>query len=162
MVTFPEEIHPKHGKRLRFEYAPRAFQYLDYFKITMSYPTCKFIPLNITFNTGKELSEFLYNKGIVYDEITVSESLSHLSKMVTVVDSRKIYDIEEGVTKYLLNYRYYSVNEVAELLSLSRPSIYKLINGKSIQAIRIQGQLRINHLDLIKFINAENPKNAVN
>jgi excisionase family DNA binding protein len=154
MVTFPDEIHPKNGLRLKFEYAPRAFQYLDFFKITVSHPAYKFIPLDLTFNTDKELYQFLYERGIVYDEITVSKSFSHLSEKITVVDSRRIYDVEESVTKYLLNYRYYSVNEVAELLSLSRPSIYKLINGKSLQAIRIQGQLRINHLDLIKFINA--------
>ncbi|MDX9725253.1 MAG: helix-turn-helix domain-containing protein [Bacteroidales bacterium] len=97
--------------------------------------------------------QFLYNKGIVFDEITVSESFSHLSKMVTVVDSRKIYDVEESVNKYLLNFKYYSINEVAEMLSFSRPTVYKLVNESTLKAVRINGQLRINHRELMGYIN---------
>ncbi|MGA2406265.1 MAG: helix-turn-helix domain-containing protein [Bacteroidales bacterium] len=155
MVKFPDEIHPKHGLRLRFKYKLRAFQYLDYFKITISYPIYKFIPLDLTFGSVKELNQFLYNRGIVYDEIEVSEFTSGLSGEITIVDTRKIYEVEESVLKYLLNYKYYSINEVAEMLSFSRPSIYKLVNNQTLKAIRIHGQLRINHLDLIAFINKD-------
>ena len=156
MVTFPDEIHPKHGLRLRFEYKIRAFQYLDHFKITISYPIYKFIPLDLTFSTGGELNQFLYNRGIVSDEIDVSKYDSKLSNENTIVDTKKIYNVEESILKYLLNYKYYSINEVAEMLSFSRPTIYKLVNDQLLKAIRIYGQLRINHLDLMSFINKEN------
>jgi excisionase family DNA binding protein len=56
---------------------------------------------------------------------------------------------------YLLNYKYYSINEVAEMLLFSRPAIYKLVNGNTLKAVRINGQLRINHLNLMTYINPE-------
>lgn len=153
MVTFPDEIHPKHGVRLRFDYDIRAYQYLDYFGITKKY---KFIPLDLTFDSHNDLKKFLNEKGIVYQEIQVAAVFSKLSKIITVVDTRKIYDVEESVSKYLLNYKYYSINEVAEMLSFSRPTIYKLVNDQTLKAVRINGQHRINHLDIISFINKEN------
>lgn len=157
MVTFSDEIHPKLGLRLRFEYSPRAFQYLDFFKITVSCPSFKFIPLDLTFETNNELIQFLYRKRIVYDEYNLSANYSDITKIVTVVDTKEIYEVEEGIQKYLLKYKYYSINEVAEMLSFSRPTIYKFVDDQKIKAIRINGQLRINHLDLIEFINIENP-----
>jgi excisionase family DNA binding protein len=153
MVTFPDEIHPKHGVRLRFDYDIRAYQYLDYFGITKKY---KFIPLDLTFDSYNDLKKFLNEKGIVYQEIQVEAVFSKLSKIITIVDTRKIYDVEESVSKYLLNYKYYSINEVAEMLSFSRPTIYKLVNDQTLKAVRINGQYRINHLDIISFINKEN------
>jgi excisionase family DNA binding protein len=155
MVTFPDEIHPKFGLRLHFDYKIRAFQYLDHFKITISYPIYKFVPLDLTFATAGELNQFLYNRGIVSDEIEVSKFNSKLSGEVTIVDTRKIYEVEESVIKYLLNYKYYSINEVAEMLSVSRPTVYKLVNKQTLKAVRILGQLRIKHLDLIAFVNKE-------
>lgn len=156
-VKFPDEIHPKHKLRLRFDYKIRAFQYLDYYGITISHPTYEFLPLNLTFETNKELTQFLYHRGIVYDEIDVSSTYSKLSNELTVIDTSKIYDVEESITKYLLNYKYYSINEVAEMLSFSRPTVYKLVNNHEVKAIRINGQLRVNHLDLMKFINDDKP-----
>jgi excisionase family DNA binding protein len=155
MVTFPDEIHPKLGLRLRFAYKLRAFQYLDYFKITISYPTYEFVPLGLTFGDSKELSQFLFNRGILHHEVDIDEWHSKLSNEVLVVDTKKIWDAEESISKYLLTYKYYSINEVAEMLSFSRPTVYKLVNDQSLKAIRIYGQLRINHMDLMAFIKAE-------
>lgn len=61
----------------------------------------------------------------------------------------------ESITKYLLNYKFYTINEIAEMLSFSRPTVYKLVNDQTLKAVRIHGQLRINHLDLIAFINKD-------
>jgi len=155
MVRFPDKIHPKHGLRLRFDYQLRAYQYLDYFNITTWYPTFKFFPLDLTFADGSELAQFLSNRGIVRNEVDVSAAFSQLSNEVVVVDTKKIWDAEESIIKYLLNYRYYSVNEVAEMLSFSRPTVYKLVNDQAVKAIRIFGQLRINHMELMAFINKE-------
>jgi excisionase family DNA binding protein len=156
MVTFPDIIHPKHGLSLRFKYKLRAFQYLDYFNITISYPIYKFVPLELIFESYKELEQFLYNRGIVYDEIEVSDTFwKTWNEPNTVVETRKIYDVEESITKYLLNYKFYAINEVAEMLSFSRPTVYKLVNDQTLKAVRIHGQLRINHLDLIAFINKD-------
>lgn len=152
MVTFDDKLHPKHGLRLRFKYQPRAFQYLDYFNITTRYPDYKFVPLDLTFNNGSELYEFLYRREIVYDEFEIRYTDTQVDGEYTIVDTRKIYNVDESILKYLLNYKYYSINEVAEMLSLSRPTIYKLVNDSSLKAIRIHGQLRINHLDLMAFI----------
>jgi excisionase family DNA binding protein len=156
MVTFPDEIHPKLGLRLRFAYKLRALQYLDYFKITISYPTYEFVPLGLTFGESDELSKFLFDRGILYHEVDVDEWHSKLSNEVLVVDTKKIWDAEESIAKYILNYKYYSINEVAEMLSFSRPTVYKLVNDQSLKAIRIYGQLRINHLVLMAFINQKN------
>jgi excisionase family DNA binding protein len=153
MVTFPEEIHPKHGLRLRFEYAPRAFQYLDFFKIITFHPEYKFTPLNITFPDSKELYQFLYNRGIVFDEIYVEGTFSQLSEKITIVDTTKIYDVEDSITKYLLKYKFYSINEVAEMLSFSRPTVYTLVNENNLKAVRINGKIRINHMELMGYIN---------
>jgi len=56
----------------------------------------------------------------------------------------------------LLNFKYYSINEVAEMLSMSRPTIYKFVNDQTLKSTRINGQIRVNHLDLMNFINSEN------
>lgn len=154
-VTFPESVHPKHGIEMRFLYSMRAIQYLDYFKITTTYPDYKFVPLDLTFDCSAELHEFLYRRGIFRDEVEVSLTNSEFSDVSTIVNTRKIYDVEESINTYLLNYKYYSINEVAEMLSFSRPTVYKLVNSETLKAIRIHGQLRIKHLDLMKFINAE-------
>ncbi len=156
MVTFDEKLHPKHGMRIRFKYPPRAFQYLDFFKITITYPIYKFVPLDLTFESALELREFLYKKGIVYDETEIRYTDTEVIGESAVVDTRKIYDVEESVVKYLLNYKYYSINEVAEMLSFSRPTIYKIINEGKIKTIRINGQMRIKHIDLNEYIKNEN------
>jgi len=130
----------------------RAIQYLDYFNITVSYPDHKFVPLDLSFESTKDLHEFLYNRGIFRDEVEVSATHSHLSEVSTIVNTRKIYDVEESITKYLLNYKFYSINEVAEMLSFSRPTVYKLVNDHKLKAIRINGQLRIKHADFISYV----------
>lgn len=155
MVTFPEEIHPKHGLRLRFNYKIRAFQFLDHFKIILMHPLYKFVPLDLTFVSYEALVQFLYSKGIVSDEIAVSEFTGQLSEVSTIVDTRKIYEVEESLSKYMLNYKYYSINEVAEMLSFSRTTVYKLVNDNTIKSVRVHGQVRVNHLDLMAFINKE-------
>lgn len=91
----------------------------------------------------------------VYVEVSVHNKGE---KRMTVVDTNKIYEVEENISKYLLNYKYYSINEVAEILSFSRPTVYNLVNNQTIKAIRINGKLRINHLDLIAFINKESQR----
>jgi len=154
-VTFPDEIHPKNKLRLRFDYWARPMQYLEYFNIVTTYPECKFLPLNLSFEIHQELEEFLTHRGILFKEIDVSHFHSQLSDEVYIVDTAKIYEVEESVSKYLLNYKYYSVNEVAEMLSFSRPTVYKWVNDQSLKAIRINGQLRIKHFDLIAFVNSD-------
>lgn len=156
MITFPDKVHPKHGFTMRFKYSLRAMQYLKYFEIILDYPDYKFIPLDLNFTNSQELHQFLVNRGIVRYEIEVNISNNEFSDLVSIVDTTKIYNVEESILKYLLNYKYYSINEVAEMLSFSRPSIYKWVNDQTLKAIRINGQLRINHLDLMSFINKEN------
>lgn len=158
MVTFPDEIHPKFGMRLRFDYEPRAYQFLQYFNIINSL-TRKFIPLDLTFDSYADLKKFLNEKGIVYQEIPISDSFTKYSKIpktIIIVDARKIYDVEESTTKYLLNFKYYSINEVADMLSMSRPTIYKFVNDQTLKSLRINGQIRVNHLDLMNFITSQN------
>ena len=156
MVTFPDEVHPKYGLKVRFDYSPRAEQYLEWFDITTGYPIYKFLPLNLTFDSHDEFYQFLLNRGIIYHEVEINTYSSKKERnAITVVDTSKIHDVEESITKYLLNYKYYSINEIAEMLSFSRPTIYKLVNTQALKSIRIHGQLRINHLDLIAFINKE-------
>lgn len=154
-VTFPDRVHPKHGIEMRFLYSMRAIQYLDYFKITTNHPHYKFAPLDLTFGSYEELHEFLYRRGIFRDEMEVSVTNSEFSDVSTIVNTRKIYEVEESVTTYLLNYKYYSINEVAEMLSFSRPTVYKLINEGTVKAVRINGQMRIKHSDLSKYIEGE-------
>ncbi len=156
MPIFPEELHPKHHVSVRFDYDIRAEQYLEYFKIIISYPTYEFVPLHLKFETSQELRQYLINRGIIYyqrDHFDMHKSVHQ--RVMTIVDTQRIYDIEDNIAKYLLNYKYYSINEVAEMLSFSRPTIYKLVNEKSLKSVRINGQLRINHLDLMTFINEE-------
>lgn len=162
MVTFDEKLHPKHGLRLRFKYEPRAFQYLAFFKITATtdYKTYKFVPLDITFESWDELCKFLSARGIVYDEYDIRYTDTVIEAKAIVIDTTKIYDVEENVSKYLLNLKYYSINEVAKMLSFSRPTVYKLVNQNALKAVRIYGQLRINHLDLMEYINKENSLHA--
>ena len=155
MVTFPDQINPKHGLIIRFKDGSSASKYLEFFKITTLYPLIKFIPQDITFESDEELRQFLYNRGIVQDEIEVSGIFPKLSNVSTVVNTRLIYEVEESSFKNFLNYKYYSVNEVAKLLSFSRPTVYKLVNDQTLKSIRIYGQLRINHVDLFAFINEE-------
>jgi excisionase family DNA binding protein len=157
MVTFPEEINPQKGLLLRFDYDPRAYQYLEFFKVINTL-THKFLPIDLAFGSYNDLMKFLSDKGIVYQEIQVDSIYSRLSKIITVVDTRKIFNVAEDTTKYLLNYRYYSINEVADMLSMSRVTIYKLVNDQSLKAVRINGQFRINHLDLMNFIHYENKR----
>ncbi|MBN1618545.1 helix-turn-helix domain-containing protein [Candidatus Dojkabacteria bacterium] len=155
-VTFPDRVHPKHGIEMRFLYSMRAIQFLEYFNIVTSHPDYKFIPLDLSFGSSEELHQFLYSKGIFRDEVEVSVTNSEFAEVATIVSTRKIYDVEESITKYLLSYKYYSINEVAEMLSFSRPTIYKLINEGRIKVIRINGQMRIKHSNLTEFINSEN------
>ena len=158
MVTFEEKLHPKYGLRVRFPYKTRAFQYLEYFNIITLLHPIKFVPLDLTFADSDELNTFLYNRGIIYDEIEISYSDTSIKTEVTIVDTKQIYGVEESLGKYLLNYKYYSVNEVAEMLSFSRPTIYKLIDDQILKAARINGQVRINHLELMQYIKNKNQK----
>jgi len=96
----------------------------------------------LTFGDSLELSQFLFKRGILHNEVDVDEWHSKLSNEVIVVDTKKIYDVEESALKYLLNYKYYSINDVAEMLSFSRPTVYKLVNDQTLKAIRIHGQPR--------------------
>ena len=158
-VIFPEVIKPRFGLKVRFDFSSRGTQYLNFFKIIVSNykdNTHTFTPLNLTFNSYMDLYEFLVTKGIIYDEVEINTYTSGIDRTITVVDGSRIFGIEESISKYLLNYKYYSINEVSEMLSLSRPTIYKLVNDSSLKAIRIHGQLRINHLDLMLFINIKN------
>ncbi len=155
-VKFPDEIHPKKGLKIRFAIDFRPLQYLEYFHIIETYPNYKFSPLDLTFESINDLTEFLSMRGIVYDEIQHTDGYWKEWKKITIVDTLKIYDVDESVTKYLLNYKYYSINEVAEMLSFSRPTVYKTINDGKVKAIRINGQMRIKHSDLTEYINTEN------
>ena len=157
MVTFPDEVHPKYGLKVRFAYAPRAQQYLDWFNITTGYPSYTYLPLNLTFDSSDELYQFLLKKGIIYHEVEINVFTSRKEeKTFTVVDTLKIHDLEESISKYLLNYKYYSINEIAEMLSFSRPTIYKIIKEGKLKTIRINRQMRIKHGDLTEYINNEN------
>lgn len=156
-VTFPDELHPKYGLKLRFDYSPRATQYLEFFNITASRPSFRFVPLNLTFQSSAELMQFMVNKGIIYEEVDVVYKFSlKVGERITVVDTSKILDIEKRISNYLLNYKYYSINEIAEMLSFSRPTIYKIINEGKLKTIRINGQMRIKQQDLSDYINNEN------
>jgi excisionase family DNA binding protein len=156
MVTFPDQIHPKNGLVIRFKDGSSSSKYLEFFKITTLYPLIKFIPQDITFDSGEELQKFLYKTGIVQDEIEVSGIFPKLSNVATIVNTKLIYEPDESNLNSFLKYKYYSVNEVAEMLSLSRPTVYKLVNDQTLKSIRIYDQLRINHVDLMAFINKEN------
>lgn len=153
-----KKINPKNKLILRFDSKRSAFEYLIRVNVTTSYPIIKFVPLNLTFQNKNDLLEFLFTHGIVREEIDVSNWYRKLSNEVTIIDTAKIYEVEESVSKYLLNYKYYSINEVADMLSFSRPTIYKFINDGNLNSIRINGQMRIKHSDLTKFINKENQK----
>lgn len=160
-VIFPKEIKPRFGLKVKFDFSSRGTQYLDFFKITVSNykdNTHTFTPLNLSFSSYMDLYDFLTSKGIIYDEVEINTITSNIEKTITVVDCSRIFDIEDSVSKYLLNYKYYSINEVAEMLSFSRPTVYKLVKGNALKAVRICGQLRINHLDLMEFTNQENQK----
>ncbi len=156
MVKFPDNIHPKFKQRIRFLYSFRATQYLQFFNIIETYPESKFLPLNLKFETNADLQEFLYNKGILQDEYEVAATFVQVSEPITVVDASKIYDVEESINKYLENYKYYTINEVSEMLSFSRPTIYKIIKEGKIKTVRIYGQMRIKHSDLKNYINEKN------
>ena len=155
-----EKINPKNKLTLRFNSQRTAFQYLIEFNI-ISYNPFKFIFLDLSFRNKIELYDFLYARGIARNEIDVTNMYQKLSNEFTIIDTTKIYEVDENISKYLLNYKYYSINEVAEMLSFSRPTIYKFINDGSLHSIRINGQMRIKHSDLTKFINKENRQSRV-
>lgn len=161
MASFPEEINPIHGYILRFGYEPTALEYLQYFKV-IDIVKRKFIPLDLTFNTFNELKQFLYDKAILGIEVKNTSYRNSdtarykIENTVIVVDTKKIHDVEESISKYLLNFKYYTVNQVADMLSMSRPTVYRVVNDKTLKSVRINGQIRINHLDLANFINREN------
>ena len=113
----------------------------------------KFFPLDISFETREELRDFLSYRGIVRQELEWNSLKEKSSEIITIIDSMKIYEVKESVSKFLLLYKFYSINEVAEMLSFSRPSIYKLIKNNQLDAIRLNGQLRISHSNLMGFIN---------
>ena len=157
-LKFPDEINPKNiapskNLKLRFEYAPRAFQYLDYFGV-ISVLDYTYAPLNLKLDDSDSLYRFLYDVGIVYDEINVESTFSYLSDKVTVVDTRKIQLQDEDLTTKILQYKFYSVNEIADMLSFSRPTVYKIINDGEIKATRINKQLRIKHADYVDYVTA--------
>jgi excisionase family DNA binding protein len=158
-IKFPDEINPKNidesrSLKLRFEYSYRAIQYLDYFGI-ISIIEHTYIPLNMKFDDNKTLYGFLYDVGIVYDEITVSEAFSYLSDTVSIVDTGKIQMKDEDLSSAVLQHKFYSVNEIAEMLSFSRPTVYKLINEGKVKATRLNNQLRIKHSDYINYITTD-------
>lgn len=157
-IHFPDEINPKHiaeprNLKLRFEYSYRARQYLDYFGI-ISYREHTYTPLRLDFEDSNSLNQFLYETGILYDEITVSASFSHLSETITVVDLAKIYPTDVNMSIAMLQHKFYSVNEIAELLSFSRPTVYKIIREGKLKASRINKQLRVKHADYIDYVTA--------
>lgn len=160
-VIFADELNPKNlvearNFRLKFDYSIRAYQYLDHFNITSPIEH-KYLPLGLEFEDYDALKQFLYDKGIVYDEITVERSgyQEQITKKVTVINLSKIFGQEVELPLLILQHKYYSVNEIAEMLSFSRPTIYKIINEGKLKATRINKQLRIKHSDYIDYVAAE-------
>jgi excisionase family DNA binding protein len=152
-VTFTDEIHPKKKMRIKFQYDFRATQYLEYFNI-IDRKTHKFLPLDLTFQSYDELVQYLYDKGIVYTEFVIAQVYPEKDRTFTVVNARKIYELDEDISNYLFNYKYYSINEVAKMLSFSRTTIYKIIRSGKLQSNRVNGQERIKHSDLVNYINS--------
>ena len=159
-VKFPEEIHPKYKKRIKFDYDIRAIQYLDFFGIvSMAHKNYKYFPLDLKFDSYEALTKYLYDTGIVSDEIFVHSTFNQIKETYTIVDTRLIYESDEDIKKNKLQFKYYTVNQVADMLSFSRPTIYKLINDGKLKAVRINNQLRIKHLELVSFVS--NSKNKL-
>lgn len=155
-VTFPDDIHPRNKLILKFKYSYRALQYLEYFKIIENYPTNKFLPFDMTFENSNDLNEFLIKYGIIYYCHEVSDFYPYIGEMQSIVDTNKIWQADINVSYYIHNFKFFSINEVAELLSFSRPTIYKIIKDGKLKTYRINGQMRIKYSDLTDYINIEN------
>lgn len=154
-VSFPEDLHPKQipNTRLKYDFISRPMQYLEYFGVINSIER-RFVPLDIVFNSYDQLKKFLHDRGIIYTEIN-DEVKDHVMvyKEMFVVDTSKIYDSEIDLNNKILQYKFYSVNEISDMLSFSRPTIYKILNSGELRATRINGQLRIKHSDFVDYVN---------
>lgn len=56
--------------------------------------------------------------------------------------------------------KYYTINEVAELLKVAYLTVYRWIRGGKLKAVKIQKQYRIRQSDLNEFIKIYNTNNG--
>jgi len=119
----------------------------------------------IVFITQDELIGYLIDKQIV-NEVAKPE-----------IKYKGGYNIEYNLEYYLLNTNYLnvltsnlfvnpeinlnrllSINEVCELLSVTRPTVYKLINSGQIDSYNIQNQKKLKYRDVLNFIESNKSK----
>ncbi len=154
-ISFSEDLHPKKipNTKLKFGYYYRDIQYLQYFGV-INLKENIFTPSNLKFDSYEKLKQFLYERGIIGNEANVNAFTNEIDGWVLpFVDTGKIYNEDLDLNNRILQYKLYSINEIAHMLSLSRPTVYKLIDSGELKAKRVNGQLRIMHKDYIDYIN---------
>ncbi|MFW6046510.1 MAG: helix-turn-helix domain-containing protein [Candidatus Woesearchaeota archaeon] len=162
-VYFSQEIHPSKKIKIKFDFAPRALQYLRFFGLlksdnsTIPNRTGQFILdfMGIEFPNYDKLNEYLRENKIIYNELEVN-SYSDIIKEYTIVDCMRISELFEDQPTDIMKYKLYSINELCQLLSFSRPVVYKLIKDNKLKSIRVNDRIRVKHKDYINFINSEN------
>lgn len=157
-VKFSNEMNPQNLLSeqisiIKFDFWSRSIQYLDFFGIISSLEH-RYNPLNLTFDTYDDLKQFLFDKRIAYFETDSPKYADSegLPEKYPVVDLSRIYGKEIDLETHILQYKFYSVNEIAELLSFSRPTVYKLIKEGELKASRINKHLRIKHSDYVEYV----------
>ena len=159
-VTFPDNLHPSKKLKIKFDLAPRALQYLRFFGFLRTENSSLVGGghqaihdfMGISFKNYDELNQYLRKNKIIYDEVEVNHH-SEIIKEFTVVDCMRISELFEDQATDIMMQKLYSINELCELLSFSRPVVYKLIRDDKLKSIRINDKIRVRHTDYINFIN---------
>ncbi len=164
-VKFPQKINPTRKLKIRFDYAPRALQYLIFFgliKNKFAYSTNDIEKdehsfMGVKFDDYNDCKKFLEDNRIIYDEVDVSSyGGDEVVKEYTVVDCKRLYELMEDQPTDIIKHKLYSVNELCNLLSFSRPVIYKLINSGELKSIHVNNKIRVKHQDYLNYINNSN------
>jgi len=77
----------------------------------------------------------------------------HYSQIKVLLNNK-----EDFLNYQINNYKLLTINQACEFLSISRPTLYKLIKDEEIKDIEILGKKRIQVIELMNYISTKNIK----
>ena len=110
-----------------------------------------------------EIVDELRENGLVFDIIHRHGAMSLESEDMGCVllytqMLRYMYRNDEYLNNDINKFKLLTINQVCDFLSISRPSVYKLLNDNTIPYIEILGHKRIQVNELLKYIQANSVK----
>jgi len=125
-----------------------------------------YILYDIQFKTESELIDWLeihsiieiiYKSTIITDEFIFKSYEYEIEYILLNTNQLNSLESNSFVNPIIIE-RLLTIKEVSQMLSLTKPSVYKLFNSNQLPYYEILSQRKVKHTDLIKFIESKKKK----